>query len=235
MNKIKIIFLLLLVVAVFAGIVFFFKYFKEDVGRIVWPLEKEKVTKKVGDLDIVGSGDFAINDAEIPQEQNQPDKKATVAEIPDLDREVKISAVLPEDSKKILENKIMEVSAVLKKDPSLSDYWLELGRLRSAIGDYEGAKLAWEYLTKIRPENFVPFNNLGELYAYYLKDYKKAEENYAKAVERGPENIPAYRNFYEFYRFVLKNDAKAKAILEQGIAANLGNASLDLQNLLKNY
>ena len=54
--------------------------------------------------------------------------------------------------------------------------WLVLGVYRKMIGDYESAKEVWEYASAIRPQNSVSFNNLGELYAYYLKDNAKAEK-----------------------------------------------------------
>jgi tetratricopeptide (TPR) repeat protein len=80
----------------------------------------------------------------------------------------------------------------------------------------------------------VVFHNLGDLYAYFLKDTQKAEENFLKALENGPDQIYIYRNVYEFYRYAMKDDVKAKQILEQGIKANPGN-SQDLQNLLNNF
>ena len=107
-----------------------------------------------------------------------------------------------------------------------------LGVYRKIIGDYEGAREVWEYASAIRPQNSVSFNNLGELYAYYLKNNKKAEENYAKAIENDPSAIYIYRNFFDFYRYFAKDTAKARAILEKGIAANPATSS-DLKNLLK--
>lgn len=231
MNKKKIMFILL-PLAIFGGLGFYIK------NEFKWPvatLKEEAITKKIGDLDIEGSGDFTVSDIKLPENQNLTDKSTSSVIMPDLDREIKISVALSEEAAKAITNKIKEVSAALKKDPASSDNWLDLGRLRSSIGDYEGARLCWEYAAEIRPENFVPFNNLAELYGYHLKDYPKAEENYAKAIEKGPETVFIYRNAYEFYRFALKNDAKAKEILQKGIAANPGETSRDLQNLLSSF
>ena len=108
-----------------------------------------------------------------------------------------------------------------------------MGVYRKIIGDYEDAREVWEYAGAIRPQNSVSFNNLGELYAYYLKDNKKAEENYAKAIENDPSAIYIYRNFFDFYRYVAKDTIKSPTILEKGIAANLATSS-DLKSLFQN-
>ena len=77
---------------------------------------------------------------------------------------------------KIVTAKIQDLSSQLKKDSDNLENWLVLGVYRKMIGDYESAKEVWEYASAIRPQNSVSFNNLGELYAYYLKDNAKAEK-----------------------------------------------------------
>lgn len=151
---------------------------------------------------------------------------------PDLNRPINITENFTDAQKKDLTQKIIELSSVLKKTPDLFDTWLILGIHRKTIGDYEGAREIWEYATALRPGNYIPFNNLGDLYAFYLKDNKKAEENFNKAIELSPNRIHVYYSFYEFYKYVLKDDAKAKALLQKGIAANPGPASQGLQDLL---
>ena len=140
---------------------------------------------------------------------------------------------MSEDAKRIATDKIQDLSNQLKKNNDNLENWLVLGVYRKMIGDYEGAREIWEYASAIRPQNSISFNNLGELYAYYLKDNAKAEENYQKAIENDPSAIYIYRNFFDFYRYFAKNTAKARAILEQGIAANPSTSS-DLKNLLIN-
>ena len=139
---------------------------------------------------------------------------------------------MSDEAKKIVTAKIQDLSSQLKKDSDNLENWLVLGVYRKTIGDYEGAKEVWEYANAIRPKNSISFNNLGELYAYYLKNNIKAEENYAKAIENDPSAIYIYRNFFDFYRYVTKDPAKARVILEKGIAANPTTSS-DLKNLLK--
>ena len=111
---------------------------------------------------------------------------------------------------------------------------LALGLEKKGINDYEGARDAWERAGAVSPTNSVSFNNLGDLYAYYLKDNKKAEENFLTAIKNGPNQIYIYRSLYEFYRYVAKDNAKAKVILQKGITAN-PDISQDLKYLLDNF
>jgi tetratricopeptide (TPR) repeat protein len=164
---------------------------------------------------------------QIEQLQQQP-------KVPNLDRPLNITANLPEDAQKIAKDKIEKLTLELKQNPALVEDWLVLGIYRKMIGDYEGAKECWEYAAAIDPQSPTPFNNLGDLYANYLKDSKKAEENFLIAIKNNPNQIYIYRSTYELYRYVLKDDAKARAILEQGIKAN-PTTSQDLQNLLNNF
>lgn len=155
-------------------------------------------------------------------------------EHPNLDRPINIPEDFPEDAKKIATEKIQKLSNELKANNDFFDGWLDLGIYRKMIGDYEGAKECWEYASAIRPLNSISFNNLGDLYGYYLKDYKKAEENFLKALENGPDQVYIYRNTYEFYRYVMKDDAQAKEILKKGIEIN-PDTSQDLKTLFDNY
>ena len=182
----------------------------------------------IGGVSVEGDGDIKIEPIEI-KNNNKP---AINVPLPDLNKEIKITAEMSEDAKKIATAKIQDLSSQLKKDSDNLENWLVLGVYRKTIGDYEEAKEVWEYASAIRPQNSISFNNLGELYAYYLKDNKKAEENYAKAIENDPSAIYIYRNFFDFYRYVVKDTTKARTILEKGIAANPATSS-DLKNLLE--
>lgn len=189
-------------------------------------------TVNIGGVTIQGEGDMKgvkIEPIEIPK-----NKPAIIVPLPNLNREIKITAEMSEDAKKIVTARIQDLSSQLKKDGDNLENWLVLGVYRKTIGDYEGAKEVWEYASAIRPQNSISFNNLGELYAYYLKDNVKAEKNYAKATENDPSAIYIYRNFFYFYRYVTKDPAKARVILEKGIAANPTTSS-DLKNLLENF
>ncbi len=165
---------------------------------------------------------------------SSPTPSIEPVETPDLNRNLNIAQGVSEEAKNIALNKISEITENLKENPEQADLWLALGVYYKMLGDYEAAQDVWEYVAKIRPDSFTPFGNLADLYAYYIKDNKKAEENFLKAIENGPTMINFYRSAYEFYRFAMKNDAKAKAILQKGIDSNPGT-SQDLKYLLDNY
>ena len=137
-----------------------------------------------------------------------------------------------EDAKRIATAKIQDLSSQLKKDSDNLENWLILGIYRKMIGDYEGAREVWEYASAIRPQSSIPLNNLGDLYAYYIKDEAKAEEYFLRAISIDPNNLYLYFKITDFYRDFNKDTAKARAILEQGIAANPSTSS-DLKNLLE--
>lgn len=163
-----------------------------------------------------------------------PSASAKPVPAPDLDRKINIAPSISEEAKNIALEKISEIAEDLRENPEQADLWLVLGVYYKMLGDYESARDVWEYVAKIRPDGFTPFGNLADLYAYYLKDNKKAEENYLKALENGSTMVNLYRNTYEFYRFVMKNDLRAKAVLQKGIDLNPGT-SQDLKYLLDNY
>ena len=187
-------------------------------------------TVNIGGITIQGEGDMkGVKIEPVAITNNKP---AVNVPLPDLNKEIKITADMNEEAKRIATAKIQDLSSQLKKDSDNLENWLVLGVYRKTIGDYEGAREVWEYAGAIRPQNSISFNNLGELYAYQLKDNIKAEENYKKAIENDPSAIYIYRNFFDFYRYFAKDTAKARAILEQGIAANPSTTS-DLKNLLE--
>jgi tetratricopeptide (TPR) repeat protein len=191
---------------------------------------------KTDSCDISSTSSDCVKNAPESPEPSVPQSVITPisAKTPDLNKPVVIPDGWPADTQKIMKLKIESLISDLKKNPDSFDNWLNLGTQRKTINDYEGAGECWEYAGVIRPLNYVSYNNLGELYGYYLKDYKKAEENYLTAIKNGPDQVYIYRNMYEFYRNVTEDDAKAKAILGKGIATN-PDTSKDLKYLLDNF
>jgi len=131
-----------------------------------------------------------------------------------LDRPVNITVDMPLEAQEIAREKIEKLTTELRQNPNLFDNWLSLGIYRKIIGDYEGAAECWKYAATLNPKSPIPYNNLGDLYAYFLKDTKKAEENFLKAIENDPSAVYVYRSLYEFYKYILKDDIKARQILE---------------------
>lgn len=177
-------------------------------------------------IDIGGGGNVVIKRIDEGSEQNSA--------IPDLDRSVTVPASFPEDAKNIIISKIKETSAALKKDPKLFGDWLNLAIYRKTIDDYEGARDIWEFLARTNPTDAAAYVNLANLYGYYLKDVKKAEADYLKAIELAPMQVTYYRSAADFYRDVMKDSAKARAIIQKGIDVNPAK-SQDLKAILPNY
>ena len=146
---------------------------------------------------------------------------------PSLERQVNISATLPEETKEMARTKIEELRANLKADAGLRNSWLDLASYYKIIGDYEGAEEVWKYMAFEDGSDFVPLYNLGMLYGYYMKNYPEAERYFKKAVEINPGHIATYASFYSFYveAYTEKSDL-AEGVLLQGLEANPGDPQL---------
>lgn len=165
---------------------------------------------------------------------NMPSPTESRKAPPALPFPVTVKAELSEESKKMALEKIESLTNKLKNNPYDEELWLELGLERKLIGDYIGAKEAWEYSIYLKPNAFVPYNNLGDLYTYNFIDYKKAEEIYLSGLRVDPGAVILYEKLYDLYRFRLKNDQKAKSILELGIQRN-PDSSGPLKAILKEW
>lgn len=126
-----------------------------------------------------------------------------------------------ESEKQSLAEKIEEVTKELRGDYDVDTPWLLLGAYRKAIGDYEGAIEAWNFLGLMRPQGYVAFHNLGELYGYHLKDYEKSEQNFLKSIENNPTSIDGYNQLATIYEYGYKEKAgKVENLLLSGIKQN---------------
>lgn len=136
--------------------------------------------------------------------------------VPDLDRRVNFEK-LDAKSKSTVE----ETIKLLKSDSSKTLLWIELGTWRKFVEDYEGARIAWEYAAAISPTSPIAFINLGDLYHYYLKDYKKAEDNFLRAVNSDARFTDGYLRLFKLYTESYKmNTSAAPDILKRGIENN---------------
>ncbi len=95
--------------------------------------------------------------------------------------------------------------------------WYKLGMVRKMLNDYQGAAEAWEEAAKIAPDNSAPLVNLADLYTFFLKDYGKAEEAYAKAINVYP-SVDYYRSFADFYRISMPdNHDRVEQVIQQAL------------------
>lgn len=133
-----------------------------------------------------------------------------------LSRPPIIKVSLREAAKNQALEKIKQAGELLKNDYDQQGVWLELGAYRKLIGDYDGAIEAWDFLGVIRPQSYISFANLGDLYAFYLKDFGKGERNFLKSIDLEPANINAYMQLATIYEAAKESD-KIEPILLRGI------------------
>jgi|SRR3989344_3630842 len=156
------------------------------------------------------------------------------AKIPSLDRVLKFNIVVSPEAKNIIEENIFSLTISLKSNSNNSGNWVLLGNYYKMAGDYEGASESWEYAKTLSPNDFVLFNNLSDLYHYYIKDYARAEKNMLIMIELRPDSIYGYRSLYDLYTLSYKEKSdEAPKILLKGLTAN--PKSVDLMVLLAQY
>lgn len=145
---------------------------------------------------------------------------------PDLNRPYTPSASLPANVQAESKKKVAEAITQLKIDPNHIGYWLQLAVYRKGANDFVGAEEVWLYCTKRWPTDFSAYENLGDLYAYSIKDSAKAVEYWKKAIAVAPTHTYTYANLATFQNINLKDKAAAQATLEAGLRANPGDPNL---------
>ncbi len=123
--------------------------------------------------------------------------------------------------------KISDLVAMIDNNYDFEGQWLDLGSYRKLVGDYSGAIAAWNFLAKIRPQSFIAQHNLGDLYAFSLRDYAKGEMYFLKSIELNKASAQGYlalANLYGVASFG-KTDQIA-LILLRGIEADPNNITL---------
>ncbi len=161
-------------------------------------------------------------------------KEEIKKQMPDLDRKIVVTENLSTEVRLRAINDIGAAVAILKEDYDRREEWLNLGLVYKLIGDYEGAKQAWEFTTLIRPDDPVAYHNLGDLYSQYLPDFPKAEKNYLEAIEKDSgHQVFFYVKLFEFYRYYSKNPDLAEKTLVQALQTNPNDAYL--KSLLDDY
>ena len=164
-------------------------------------------------------------------------KKIIPQPIPDLDRQVIKSPLaknISDSDVSSASTKIKEMQTLLKKDPSYFGAWLDLAMQQKAAGDYDGAIISWKYAGILVPTDFISRGNLGNFYAYYLKDNAMAETYYKEAIARGSTQEYLYTQLADVYREVFQDLDKARAIVAEGLTKLPNNPNLlQLQESLK--
>ncbi len=146
-----------------------------------------------------------------------------------IDEPVVVKARLSEASEKLALEKIKESSDLIRLNYNYANPWYDLGAYRKLIGDYDGAIRVWSFIKKIRPDDYVSLSNLGDLYAFTLGDYSRAEEYFLESIARNPQNVDAYIQIALIYEY---HDTPKLTLTEplllNGISANPKDSNLKI-------
>lgn len=140
---------------------------------------------------------------------------------------------VPEEVKLFSDAQRLELYANIRRDaeilrsaPTFFDGWIHLGLLKKVIGDFEGARDAWEFAGVIQSLNSTSFANLGELYWRYLHDYPKSEANFRISIKNKPDPL-VYISLAELYHYSYKEKADlADDVLLEGLGVSPGDENL---------
>ena len=153
---------------------------------------------------------------------------------PSLIRSTEFQNTLTPEMKATFISHIETLVKSLKEDPKNVGNWIMLGVNRKTIGDYEGASIVWEYVKAVSPNDIVAYNNLGDLYHFYLKDYKKSEENWKKTIALKLDYIQGYSGLVDLYKYSMREKlSEIPVLLNSGITKNPD--SVDLVIMLARY
>lgn len=145
-------------------------------------------------------------------------------EVRPVPEEVKLFS---EDQKQQIYAKIEENGRAVIVNPDFFYGWIDLGLLKKTIGDFEGARDAWEYAGVIQPGNSLSFSNLGELYWRYLHVYPQSEANFKIAIKHKPDDWQNYISLAELYHYSYKEKYElAPQALLDGLKAMPNDESL---------
>lgn len=157
-----------------------------------------------------------------------PYKGRPTEELRPVPDEVKLFS---ETQKQEIYRSLQNFGKTVKEHPDFFNGWIQLGLLKKTIGDFEGARDAWEYASLISPKNSISFANLGELYWRYLHVYPQSEINFKTSIKNAPNDPGTYVSLSDLYFYSLKEKSDlADDILLQGIDVN--PKSMDLTKAL---
>lgn len=98
----------------------------------------------------------------------------------------------------------------------------QIGILKFAAQDYDGAREAWEYVYERDSKNYIINGNLANVNFYYLKDYEKAEKHYLEALEVGVGAPVSEYTFFtgllDLYQYGTEDRQKADALVERALS-----------------
>ncbi|MDP3735592.1 MAG: hypothetical protein Q8R39_04160 [bacterium] len=146
--------------------------------------------------------------------------------VPNLDAPVFADSVSATEQARLRPD-IERIVAALNEDLTLYDSWLDLGSYRKLAGDYAGAEEIWLYMAANWPHDRAAYENLGDLYHLYIRDYPRAERYYRAALRRDDTYPALYMKFYELYALSWSEKKElADDILLEGLGKLPGHIGL---------
>ena len=169
-----------------------------------------------------GTGGYTIEQVPLSEGVGVPQP------IPNLKAQVIFSAdpSLTPEIKTAIQQKISGLQTLLLKNPKDFDSWINLGIYQKMAGDYNSTIASWQYAGKLSPTNFISFGDLGDLFAYFLKDTTSAEKYYNQAIANGPTQAYLYIQLAQVYHDIELDSAKALATINLGLAKIPNDPSL---------
>ena len=222
MDK-KLLFLALILLLAGGGILYFGLIPSREIADNT---DQADLLEQENSGEIVVEPDMEIEASNEPVSENQ-ELKALAAKI--IEGPIVVNAQLSDSVKKQATDKLNETISIIQQNYDYPNAWYDLGAYRKLIGDYDGAIDAWNFIGLIRPHDYIFYNNLGDLYAFILKDNEGGESNFLKAISNNPGNINGYIQLATLYEYAYKEkSAGAENILLLGIQANPKNAALKI-------
>ncbi|QQG45481.1 MAG: hypothetical protein HYW89_00890 [Candidatus Sungiibacteriota bacterium] len=230
---------LLVLVIVVAGI-----FFQDEISRFLSLNLGKKLEPSAGSAPLpqIPKNTEVPESASLPTGQTKtplganPDTRTTAGLPPPpyIGRDPIEVRPIPEEVKLFTEAQKQELYASLdmhgrsvKARPNFFTGWIQVGIFKKIIGDFEGARDAWEYASLLEPLNSLSFANLGELYWRYLKDFPKAEANLKISLKNKPADVQTHVSLAELYYYSYKEKAEeADDVLLRGLEANPQNQTL---------
>lgn len=159
--------------------------------------------------------------------QNSEQTASNLGKMPNLERPIENLSKLDGVSFQKTAQDIVELTKKLKLEPQNRNMWLDLAVFRKMLGDYSASLEILNYVAVLWPKDYISFNNLADLYQYYLKNYPLAEKNWLKVIELKPDYPPAYENLFTLYTVDHKEkQALALPVLLKGLTQNPDSTDL---------
>lgn len=154
-----------------------------------------------------------------------PDLTRPLCPIDKTTNQMVCNSISPE-VQKVVEKKVFDLKEKLTKEPTFIGGWIDLGIYQKMALDYTGTVESWKYASRLSKNDYISLGNLGNLYAYYLKDNAMGESYYKQAIANGPTQTYLYIQLAEVYRDIFKDNAKALALIDSGLVKIPNDPSL---------